>query len=216
MSDNTLAGAILDDSSGTLRPAALRILEHTIKVIETEGESEVRTRDIAQHCGVTAPILYRAFGSREGLIVVAHAERYRRLLASFGGELARRVAATLTVDQFVAVVSDEISQLLSPDRVRERLTQAEVRGSAVTRPELRRVVQEVELEAARWLADALRPIQDRGWLRANLDLDAFSRWALDVVSSRVVVDLSVSVTEMDDWDERTARVIIQELMGLTQ
>ena len=55
-----------------------KIIERAIAVLEKDGEAAIRTNTIAADCGCTAPILYREFQSREGLIIAAQAERYRR------------------------------------------------------------------------------------------------------------------------------------------
>lgn len=68
-----------------------RILDETIAVIETSGESAIRLAKIATRAGVTRQTLYRYFSSREHLITAAHTERFRRTLGPSPDLVSSRV-----------------------------------------------------------------------------------------------------------------------------
>mgnify|MGYP002737989964 CR=1 FL=1 len=55
------------------------ILREAIAVITESGEQAIRTKSVASAAGVTEPTLFHYFGSREGLIEEAQAERFREM-----------------------------------------------------------------------------------------------------------------------------------------
>jgi AcrR family transcriptional regulator len=71
----------LDDVVVEQVPTRQRLLDRTIEVIEAEGVPGVRVQPIAAAAGVAVPSVYHFFGSKEGLIEAAQAERYGRVLA---------------------------------------------------------------------------------------------------------------------------------------
>jgi AcrR family transcriptional regulator len=103
------------DRAATGRPAD-RILERAIEVIEAGGEVAIRTNVIAEECGVTAPILYRAFGNREGLVVAAQAERYRRASEVAVAYLVERVTSAGSRAELRDNIIEALDFITSPER----------------------------------------------------------------------------------------------------
>jgi AcrR family transcriptional regulator len=61
-------------------PVKQRLLELAIQTIDESGEPGIRVNQLAESAGVSIPTLYHHFGSREGLIEEAQAERFIRAL----------------------------------------------------------------------------------------------------------------------------------------
>ena len=59
-------------------PTEQKVLDATVRIIDEHGEAAVRIHDIQIECDVTAPSIYHFFGSREGLVIEAQADRLRR------------------------------------------------------------------------------------------------------------------------------------------
>lgn len=92
-----------------------KIIERAIAVLEKDGEAGIRTNTIAADCGCTAPILYREFQSREGLIIAAQAERYKRSSQEAVVGLIRQITIATSREELYDNVStslDSIFQLL--------------------------------------------------------------------------------------------------------
>lgn len=180
-----------------------RILERAIEVIDADGEVAIRVWGIAQECGVTGPILYRAFGSREGLIIAAQAERYRRSLA-IGGDFGYDVLTQSTSAEDFLERSIALFNLASdPERSRQRAVRASVLGSAISRPELLEAIVAMENEVYAQMALALEWGQERGWFRADLDAKAFCALYIGMMTSRIHIELPGSIIDGASWN-RTA------------
>jgi AcrR family transcriptional regulator len=93
--------------------AVAKILERAIEVIAEGGETAIRTNTIAYDCGTTPPVLYRAYGSREGLVVAAQAERYRRTMEYIASDLSRSFVSAESPDDLRARVRQGMAAAFS-------------------------------------------------------------------------------------------------------
>ncbi|MEY2710256.1 MAG: hypothetical protein RL487_39, partial [Actinomycetota bacterium] len=171
------------DRAATGRPAD-RILERAIEVIEAGGEVAIRTNVIAEECGVTAPILYRAFGNREGLVVAAQAERYRRASEVAVAYLVERVTSAGSRAELRDNIIEALDFITAPERSRNRRMRAEVIGSAVSRPALAAHVREIDMMHSATVAAAYAPAVANGWIAADLNLEAVVLWVQGIINGR--------------------------------
>lgn len=184
-------------------PMREKLLQRAIAVIEESGEVGIKTHAIAADCGVTAPVLYRLFGDREGLIVAAQSERYRRTYANddagIGAELRHRVARCLNREDVIEVIRWFVAAALAPDRRAAVLARIEVLGSSLTRPALRAAVAEVESEKLVDIVRVFEVAQEHGWVRP-----AFAGASVAAVWHGLVLGTYVpavvgDVLDADDW-----------------
>jgi len=188
-----------------------RILERAIHVIEESGETAIRTNPIAFDCGVTPPILYRAYGSREGLIIAAQAERYRRSTSAAAKYLCDSIATATSRESLVTNVGKMLSFIFAPARAENRRLRVEVIGSSVSRPELRRLIAEIDKEYAVTIALAYQPAVDRGWMSSDKNIEAIALWAQGLVNTRYMFDETASPEDSAAWDELTRSSIMSAL-----
>jgi len=121
---------LLQPRSGVAR----RMIDATIDVIDQHGEVAVRVQDIVDSVGVQAPILYRNFANREGLVQAAQATRLQR---DMGGEVGRfhaAVEAAETVEQFAELVDSLVEAVSAIERRALRWQRINVIGSTYGRP----------------------------------------------------------------------------------
>ncbi|MBU3700811.1 MAG: helix-turn-helix transcriptional regulator [Acidimicrobiia bacterium] len=52
-----------------------KILDMAVDMIDAGGEAAIRVNHIVAAIGVTPPVLYHHFGSRDGLVIAAQVER---------------------------------------------------------------------------------------------------------------------------------------------
>lgn len=193
------------------RTSTERILERAIQVIEQSGEAAIRTNPIAFECGVTPPILYRAFTSREGLIVSAQAERYRRSSAFAAQFLCDSVADATSRDALIAVISEKLDFILSPGRAENRRLRVEVIGSSVSRPDLRAQIAEIDKEYAVIIALAFQPAIERGWMSSSKNFEVIALWAQGLLNSRYMFDATGTLEDGEEWNNLTRQSIMTAL-----
>lgn len=194
-------------------PIRERILERAIEVIEEGGEVAIRTNAIAEECGVTAPILYRAFTNREGLVVAAQAERYRRSTAGAMQYLLSYIESSSSREELRTNISSALDFIFSPERAEARRLRAEVVGSAVSRPNLRAAVAAIDRDYAGQVADAYHGAVEAGWVDDRVDLRGIALWSQWLINSRIHVDFCEDGEIATEWDVISKAAILRAIFG---
>lgn len=186
-----------------------RLLSAAIQVIDSAGETAVRVDAIAAAAGVKRPSVYHFFGDREGLIIAAQAERYRRTLVFGMGEMARLVRTCSTHDEFVELLTSWMRAIGGPEGQARRRVRVEVLGSAVSRPRLREFVEAAEAEAAAGIAGAIRIAQDRRLIGARFDPEIAALWWYGMMNGRYLVEGSRPDQARSVWDEIATEAVVR-------
>lgn len=192
---------------------ASEILERTIETIDAHGESAVRVQDLADAVGVAVTSLYHFYGNREGLIEAAQAERYARGLQTAQQSFAEDVRWCRTADEFRTMMSRTLQRLSSAESASARMTLVNALGSAHGRPQLGTAIAEVQARSIGEFAEIFAGPQQAGWIRADLDLAAFSAWYVGNIVQRTVVDLGVAGVDGDAWNRISHDATLAVLFG---
>lgn len=204
-------------TNGADNPSATtRLLELAINALDEGGEASVRINDVIDAAGVGPPTLYRAFGSREGLIVAAQIERFRRSLWVEPHHYAMLTTCD-TAAEFREAVIAVVDGITASDRTGYRRTRLHVLGTSITRPELIESLLALEDQ----FRDVIQPIldraHDRGWIRADIDTNTWALWFLDQVNGWANIELhSCSVMERaPGWRDIARDSVVRSLFGTT-
>ena len=192
-----------------------RLLEAAIDVIERHGESGVRVDEIAQTAGVAKPSLYHFYGSREGLIAVAQAERYRRSLLVGYEEIQVHLERCTSRADWFALVTVWIRTFATPDSAQRRAMRLDVLGSSVARPALRDAIVAANDAARMNLEQFIDHARTRGWALVGTDVETrhVAMWLHGLWNGRYLVDITDDDEWIDGWDAVTAQVMELLLAG---
>lgn len=191
----------------TREPTPVRLLEAAIESIEQGGEASVNLREIASACGVTTPIIYKAFGSREGLVVAAQAERFRRAIAALAEPFALAVESATTAEEFRRVITELLAATHHADRAPYRRVQIAVLGASIDRPALRAAVDVALRSLIDRTASALEVARSRGLVRADAALPELLWWFFGQVQGRLLIEQSGAPIDVDAWNATSARAV---------
>lgn len=194
-------------------PTQQKILDETIRRIETGGEASVRVQDLEAALGITAPSIYHFFGSREGLIVEAQAERLLRSFESFEPVVATGVGTIDSRESARAVLHDLLGGVYAPSRSLERQRRVFALGSSEGRPELARRIAEMTKLHIRRSSERLKALQDQGWIRSDLDLEAFNFWLSGQILGRVYIEIGWESPVYPEWDAISEEAVAYVLFG---
>ncbi len=178
-----------------------RLLTEAVRVLDTDGEAAIHIRDVAAACGVTSPIVYKAYGSREGLIVAAQAERYIRSWRATAFNLPEIFAASTTVEELKAALLQAIRAILGPDRFIHRRLRHEVLGSLVHQSTLERAVVDQLRIMRNHFAVAFRSLQQRGLIRRDVDVEAVFMWYIGQIEGRFLIEIDPDGVDQEAWNK---------------
>lgn len=194
-------------------PTEQKILDETIRIIETNGETNVRVHDIEVAVGITAPSIYHFFGNREGLVAEAQAERLLRSFQELDHFLDLAVASVKSRDDTRAALRQLLKMIFDPSRRLARQHRLAALGSAEGRPELALRIAEMCQYFFSDEASRLKPLQENGWVDPDLDLEAFFYWLSGLILGRVYIELGWEPGPYPEWDEISQRAVEFILLG---
>lgn len=182
-----------------MRGTRQRLLEAAIEVISQRGEAGLKVDEIAEMAEITKPSLYHFFGDREGLVIAAQGERFRRSLR-FGQEAAVELGrACTTAREFEMVVLAGLAQFADPAGMERRRVRIDVLGSAVARPDLKAEVDRVMVEAANDLAQLVDVGRERGWVTTPYSSVSLAAWWYGALLGRYLVETNDGF-DAAEWD----------------
>ena len=183
-----------------------KILDLAIAAIDASGESAVRVNHICDEAGVTPPVLYYHFGSRDGLVIAAQIERYTRRTEADITAIGRAVARCESSDDLREVLVITWTRSLA-ERSESRWRRTNVLGSAYGRPELEAAVARAQDRIVKGLVEILEPCRQRGWLRSGIDLASAIAWHHSLLIGRVHIEHGTTAGNPAEWDRLTLDAI---------
>jgi AcrR family transcriptional regulator len=202
-------------SDGPRSANAQAILELAIEMIDERGEAGIRVQELSDSVGVAITTLYRFFGSRDGLIEAAQAERYKRQLLIDVERLSVGLDLCRDGNDFRLVMERTVERLMFDDLRQQRLRRINALGSAQSRPELLNALAGAQDDVNRAMAEVLSSARERGWIRADLDLHSFAAWLSGITCARVLIELGPTSADSASWDALTVQAINNALFGST-
>lgn len=168
-------------------PTPQLLVSLAIEMIDEHGEDGVKVEPLSRAAGLNVTTIYHWFGNRQGLIDVAQAVRYRRrsldrlLLLEQG---ARRVTSR---EEARALLDSVQLGHMDHDTVNGQIQRLNALGAAYARPTLASAIGTLHHRDRRHLAGILRQLQVPGYLRGDLDLEAFSSWITGVLLGQALL-----------------------------
>lgn len=187
------------------------MLDRAFTVLETEGETAIRVRDIAAAAGVTYSAVDHHFEGREGLIEAAYLESYRRDLNISMDEATAAFDAATTVEEFVAIIEKIVVQNMGPARAPARRRRAIALGAAATRPLLAQRMRALESDYVAAFSRMLDNPRRRGWVPIDLDIHAFASIYIGFVGARFIIEMAPDGADGDAWNRMLVRSLVAAL-----
>ena len=189
-----------------------RLLDLAVDAIDHGGEASLRISDILAEAGVTTPVLYHYFGSREGLVIAAQIERYTRQTCSDVAAIERGVGACKSGDDLRSALIVTWQRSLA-QRAENRWRRTSVVGSAYARPELEAAITRAQDEIVAELVSIFEPCRERGWLCPGIDLTSTVAWHHSVLISRVFIERGMLEVDSHEWDRLTLDSLERAFFG---
>ena len=190
-----------------------RILDAAIDLIEANGERALRMRDVAAAVGIAEPTIYHYFPDRDSLVVAAHARRYRRELSVTVDPFLPAVQTCTSKEEFVKILQSVYHHSFEPGRTSVRATRAEVVGTSFRLEKLRAEVSVAMMESLSPSIEALKLAQSRGWMRTDIDPEAFAIFNLSLISSCIFPEIQNNPDLLAKWEELAISAITAVLSG---
>lgn len=178
---------------------ARRILETAVTIITTKGEAELRIQDITEAAGVQAPMIYRHFGNREGLVQSALLADFSANLAEMASVLALVAGSASSAEEFRQSFAQVLRAAGDPEREGHRRRRLLVLGSAINRADVTEIIRATQHASFEPLISALQNAREQGWIRSDLDPAEYVTWLTTSTLSLAVAEHFGSIPEPRTW-----------------
>lgn len=189
-----------------------KILDLAVADVDAGGEAAIRVHHICDEAGVSPPVVYYHFGSRDGLVIAAQVARYTRQTRADMEAIARAVARCESADDLRTALVITWKRSLA-ERAESRWRRTSVIGSAYARPELEAAVAAAQDEIVAGLVEILEPCRQRGWLRDGIDLESTVAWHHSLLIGRVHIEHGATRVDPAEWDRLTIDALERAFFG---
>ncbi len=191
-----------------------RILNAAVRTINEKGEAGVRIDELLAEVNVAAPSLYHHFGSREGLMVEAQAERFSRSIQTGVQEFVNACRNSTSVEELRLAVQQALAMRSDKARIEHRLQRLNALGAAYARPDLAKKIVDAHESMVAEVVQALQPLQAKGLIRSDVNVEAVVAWYNGALIGGLLVELEGSTLSSHDWDIIMLDAIDKLLFGL--
>ena len=153
------------------------LLNAAVRSLEINGWDGSQIVEILDEAHASRSSLYHFFGSREGLLAAATAERYRRLLLKENTAHVKTASDCQTTEEFFGFVAEQVIRIVTdPESIRARHARVAMGADALIHQELREEVAQKQQIFLDGIAEIVLTGQRKGIIRQDLDAMAYAAW----------------------------------------
>lgn len=179
-------------------PTASLLLETAVELMDSLPIDGLSTSIVLERSGVSYGSLYHHYADISDLVEQAIVYRYTRRLKD-SVESIRSLLEARDAADFRQRTEALILQSVSSDRRRNRLDRAEALGALQGRPRLVARLAAAQQEVTDAQAALLAEMQNRGWVRADVDPVALSGYVQAMTFCRIVDDVTERPVDDEQW-----------------
>jgi hypothetical protein len=197
-----------------LHPTKKAILDVAISELNGQGQGGFRIAHVLEESNASFSSLYHHFGSREGLIREANAERFIWSTKIDLTALTQASLQTTTTEEFFDIAARQIVRVGTDPLLRlGRQQRVEVLGFALTDPELLEQIIQLQRTQITDLANIIEGVQHRGLIRQDLDVENYVAWHLGIQFGHILTEIDPTLGPVSPTWNKCA--ILSSLQPLT-
>ncbi len=165
------------------------LLDAAIRSLELNGWDASQISEILVDAHASRSSLYHFYGSREGLLAAATAERYRRLLLQEDTALVTEASDCETTEELLAFVTQQIVRTVTdPDSIKARRSRVAIGADALIHEELREEVAQKQQLFLDVITEIILAGQQKGIIRPELNAMAYAVWMHGMLLGRTLTE----------------------------
>ncbi len=185
-------------SASSNNPSRQALLEVAIAMLEERGPDGFTVEEVLIESGTSSSSLYHHFGNRQGLLIAAQDESYRRHARREDRAHLQAGLAATTTDEFLDYMAGQITRIVTdPANVPVRRSRLQVVARSLEAPELAEQTNDVLEQMIDTIAAMFEDARTRGVINPALDTRAYAAWFHGMTLSRTVTE-GVSV-DTEAW-----------------
>jgi len=158
-------------------PSRHALLDTAVAMLEERGPDGFTVEEVLIESGTSSSSLYHHFGNRQGLLVAAQEESYRRLARAENLRNLEGGYAAATTEEYLDYIAAQLRRIVTdPANRAVRRTRLEVAAGALASPELAAQTAAVQEKMFGVVAAMHDDAKARGLINPDLDSLAYAIW----------------------------------------
>ena len=189
------------DDEGLKVSTRQRLIDLALIELDKNGLSGFDLDDLLAKSKISKGSLYHHFGSKNGLITAAEVHL---LLATYeqGNRLLRLlVENTKNADEFASHMELMVRTATNDESQESRQRRLRAIALAQNNPTLAEKIRINQIEGSNYLAETMQIAVDKGWLRPDINVRAFSYWQQGMFFGHKLLDISGEDDLKEPWNE---------------
>ena len=189
------------DDEGLKVSTRQRLIDLALIELDKNGLSGFDLDDLLAKSKISKGSLYHHFGSKNGLITAAEVHL---LLATYeqGNRLLRLlVENTKNADEFASHMELMVRTATNDESQESRRRRLRAIALAQNNPTLAEKIRINQIEGSNYLAETMQIAVDKGWLRPDINVRAFSYWQQGMFFGHKLLDISGDDDLKEPWNE---------------
>ena len=189
------------DDEGPKVSTRQRLIDLALIELDKNGLSGFDLDDLLAKSKISKGSLYHHFGSKNGLITAAEVHL---LLATYeqGNRLLRLlVENTKNADEFASHLELMVRTATNDESQESRRRRLRAIALAQNNPTLAEKIRINQIEGSNYLAETMQIAVDKGWLRPDINVRAFSYWQQGMFFGHKLLDISGEDDLKEPWNE---------------
>jgi AcrR family transcriptional regulator len=189
------------DDEGLKVSTRQRLIDLALIELDKNGLSGFDLDDLLAKSKISKGSLYHHFGSKNGLITAAEVHL---LLATYeqGNRLLRLlVENTKNADEFASHMELMVRTATNDESQESRRRRLRAIALAQNNPTLAEKIRINQIEGSNYLAETMQIAVDKGWLRPDINVRAFSYWQQGMFFGHKLLDISGEDDLKEPWNE---------------
>lgn len=184
-----------------VHPTRERLIDITVELIGEVGIERVEMTEVLARAGLTTGALYHHFRDMADLLEEAMARRFPVGVRQSLELIHEGLSATTDLAGFQELMATvtEVSQ--APENRSRRMERAHYLALAFGSESLREVVAQQQSEMTAEMTQVLREVQERGWLRSDLNPKAVAIFIQAYTLGRIIDDITDDPVDPEDWNK---------------
>ena len=189
------------DDEGLKVSTRQRLIDLALIELDKNGLSGFDLDDLLAKSKISKGSLYHHFGSKNGLITAAEVHL---LLATYeqGNRLLRLlVENTKNADEFASHMELMVRTATNDESQESRRRRLRAIALAQNNPTLAEKIRINQIEGSNYLAETMQIAVDKGWLRPDINVRAFSYWQQGMFFGHKLLDISDEDDLKEPWND---------------
>jgi AcrR family transcriptional regulator len=192
-------------------PTRERILDAAVEVLGEAGLDGFSVDEVLRRCEVTSGALYHHFVDVPDLLEQAIARRFPQGVLETIEQLRGAFAQSTTLKEYQAAMRQVTTISQQPDNRPRRVERAHYLALAFGSDALHGVISEQQRQITDAFTVMLTEIQDRGWLRSDVDPRAVAVFLQAYTLGRIVDDVTDDPLNPEAWNSLINTVMLDAL-----